>query len=127
MFKFPVPSSIKSSNERVWKSESSGAGITWSTKCSYSVWEFSSKEIVEYGKEGRLYLEKEKGTVKIEDNIVTIDHHKLTFKGKLEKITQTNCIYNVSNDNILETLNGATMYKGIVDFDMEGILKEKLN
>lgn len=85
------------------------------------------KEIVEYGKEGRLYIEKEKETVKIEDNIVTIERRKLTFKGKIEKIAQTNCIYNVSNDNILEKINGAIIYKGIVDFDMEGILKEKLN
>jgi hypothetical protein len=85
------------------------------------------KEDVEFNKEGRLYIEKEKGTLKVENNTITIENRKFTYEEKFKKTLKLNTIYNLNNDNILEIINNATIYEGIADFDIEGILKEKLN
>lgn len=85
------------------------------------------KEIIEFNKEGRLYIEKEKGTLKVENNTITIENRKFAYEEKFKKTLKLNAIYNLNNDNILEIINNATIYEGIADFDMEGILKENLN
>jgi hypothetical protein len=79
------------------------------------------KEIIEFNKEGRLYIKKEKDKVKVEDNTIQLDHKKVTYAGKYKKVLLTNNLYNINNDNIMEILNEATLYEGIADFDMEGI------
>lgn len=85
------------------------------------------KEDLEFNKEGRLYIEKEKETIKIEDNKILIDGRKLQYSGKFKDRVNLGEIYSVNNDNILELINGATLYHGIADFDMEGVLIEYLN
>ena len=85
------------------------------------------KEDVEFNKEGRLYIEKEKETIKIEDNKILIDGRKLQYSGKFKDRVNFGEIYSVNNDNILELINGSTLYCGIADFDREGVLIEYLN
>lgn len=85
------------------------------------------KEDLEFNKEGRLYIEKEKETIKIEDNKILIDGRKLQYSGKFKDRVNFGEIYSVNNDNILELINGSTLYCGIADFDMEGVLIEYLN
>lgn len=85
------------------------------------------KENLEFNKEGRLYIEKEKETIKIEDNKILLDGRKLQYSGKFKDRVNFGEIYSVNNDNILELINGATLYCGIADFDMEGVLIEYLN
>ena len=85
------------------------------------------KEDLEFNKEGRLYIEKEKETIKIEDNKILLDGRKLQYSGKFKDRVNFGEIYSVNNDNILELINGATLYYGIADFDMEGVLIEYLN
>ncbi len=85
------------------------------------------KEDLEFNKEGRLYIEDEKETIKIEDNKILLDGRKLQYSGKFKDRVNFGEIYSVNNDNILELINGATLYHGIADFDMEGVLIEYLN
>ena len=85
------------------------------------------KEDVEFNKEGRLYIQKEKEKIKIEENSILMDGRKLKYAGKFKDRVNYNEIYNVNENNILELINGATLYYGIADFDMEGVLIEYLN
>lgn len=85
------------------------------------------KEIVEFNKEGRLYIEKEKDTIKVENETIIIEGRKVSYAGKYQKTLKLNHIYNISNDNILEIINGAVIFNGIADFDMEGVLREYIS
>ena len=84
------------------------------------------KELIEFNKQGRIYIEKEKDKVLIENNIINIDGRKMTYEGKMNGKLLFNKAYSAVNENILEELNGATIYYGILDFDMEGVLIEHL-
>ena len=86
-----------------------------------------NKEVIEVNKEGRLYIEKEKNPVNVENNKIIIEERKLQYAGKYQKAMKLNEIYSVYNDNILDLVNGAVIYYGIADFDMEGILREYIN
>lgn len=84
------------------------------------------KENVEFNKQGRIYIEKEKGKVTIDNNIINIDGKKLTYEGIINGKLAYDKAYSTKNENILEELNGAIIYYGILDFDMEGVLIEHL-
>lgn len=84
------------------------------------------KENVEFNKQGRIYIEKEKGKVTIDNNIINIDGKKLTYEGIINGKLAYDKAYSTKNENILEELNGAIIYCGILDFDMEGVLIEHL-
>ena len=87
------------------------------------------RENINFGTQGRLFIEQECGNIHVEGNKVIIENREYIYQGNFFNITGTPknaMIYNITDNNILEILNDATLYKGVADFDMEGILKEHI-
>lgn len=78
---------------------------------------------VELSKKGRLFIEKECGTIKINNNKITIENIEYEYVGKMININNFQ-LSNMNEENILSELNEAILYKGIADFDDIGFIEE---
>jgi hypothetical protein len=78
---------------------------------------------VEFTKKGRLFIEEECGKIRVNNKKITIENIEYEYVGKLVNINNFQ-LSNVNETNILEELDGAILYKGIVDFDEEGFIEE---
>lgn len=92
-----------------------------------------TREIINYGKEGKLYLKDTKSLIEIQNSTMLINlpsilgKTRLIYGGKYPNILKTGYFYNVMNSNILELLNGATVYYGVADFEQYGELEKYCN
>lgn len=85
-----------------------------------------NKELVEIGQEGTLYAEAELSIVSTNNAIITMNNQEYEYKGNIYKDTgkDSTGIYNVTDNNLLDIINGAILYSGVADFDKEGKLIE---
>lgn len=74
--------------------------------------------------QGHLYVKGEMGTVQIINNQICINEFKCDFMGNiyerlLSHSSYTAQIYNIVSKNFIQDIEGATIYEGISDFDMD--------
>ncbi len=86
---------------------------------------FKSEE-VPFGKQGKLYISKEKDKIDIFDNMIHIEGENYIYTGKFEDMPEFGYASTIRSENILNELNGATIYLGVTDFDKDGVIKENL-
>lgn len=85
------------------------------------------KENIEFGTKGRLFIELECGNISVTNNKIIINNQEYTYEGNIFNTTgviKNGIAYNMTNNNILEEINNAILYKGIADFDTEEVFKE---
>lgn len=86
---------------------------------------FKSEE-VPFGKQGKLYISKELEKVDIFDNTIHIDGFNYTYTGKFEDMPEYKTASTIRHTNILDELQGTTVYLGVTDFDKEGEIEQYL-
>ena len=97
----------------------------WSvfTKFKYELTNNNSEK-VNIGDHCRIYVKKENGNLKLENDSIKIYDELCNYKGKLDgnNIISTsggNLLFNVEKENFLEDINNITLFDGIVDFDIK--------
>lgn len=82
---------------------------------------------VEFGTKGRIFIEQEYGIMETVSNKVNMNHNEYLYEGSISNTTcplSRGIIYNMTNNNILNELNNAILFKGIVDFDTEEVFRK---